>query len=117
VNHRDAPDPTERLIDAYAASLYRIGLHLTGSEKDAEEVALAALRAGALRRHAFEAESAFRSWLCGIAAGAANERARERQPACRIILRRPAHLRVMLVRRFRPERPHRIGRGTPGGAR
>lgn len=81
----DAPEMgIERLVDAYAAGIYSVAFHLTGSTEDAEEVTLVALREAARRIHSFERK--FRSWLYGIAARRANEWLRMRRSGGREIV-------------------------------
>jgi RNA polymerase sigma-70 factor (ECF subfamily) len=70
----------ESLIDRYGGGIYRLALYITGVGEDAEAVTRDALRAAANRMEMFPPESGFDSWVYRIAAQAAYQRARGRQP-------------------------------------
>jgi RNA polymerase sigma-70 factor, ECF subfamily len=76
---RDDPRAMETLVDTYGDRVYRLGLRITGSTQDAEEVAQDALWTAGRKIGTFKGESAFGSWLYRIAANAAYMKLRSRR--------------------------------------
>ncbi|MBI1847775.1 MAG: sigma-70 family RNA polymerase sigma factor [Candidatus Rokubacteria bacterium] len=76
---RDDPTAMETLVDTYGDRVYRLGLRITGSKEDAEEIAQDALWAAGRKIGTFKGESAFGSWLYRIAANAAYMKLRSRR--------------------------------------
>jgi RNA polymerase sigma-70 factor, ECF subfamily len=67
------------LVERFGDRVYRLGLRITGSREDAEEVAQDALWTAARKIGTFKGESAFGSWLYRIAANAAYMKLRTRK--------------------------------------
>ena len=67
------------LVERFGDRVYRLGLRITGSKEDAEEVAQDALWTAARKIGTFKGESAFGSWLYRIAANAAYMKLRARK--------------------------------------
>jgi RNA polymerase sigma-70 factor (ECF subfamily) len=76
---REDQDAAEELIERYADRVYRLGLRITGSREDADEVAQDALWTAARKIGTFKGDSAFGSWLYRIAANAAYMKVRGRR--------------------------------------
>jgi RNA polymerase sigma-70 factor, ECF subfamily len=76
---RDDPHAMETLVGTYGDRVYRLGLRITGSQQDAEEVAQDALWTAGRKIGTFKGESAFGSWLYRIAANAAYMKLRSRR--------------------------------------
>ena len=77
---RDDGDAVERLIERHGDGVYRLAMRIIGVNEDAEAAARDALEAASRRIETFTGESAFGSWIYRIAARAAHERLRARQP-------------------------------------
>ena len=75
-----APD---LLVERYGDRVYRLGLRITGSREDAEEVAQDALWTAARKIGTFKGDSAFGSWVYRIAANAAYMKLRSRKSKAR----------------------------------
>jgi RNA polymerase sigma-70 factor (ECF subfamily) len=67
------------LVERFGDRVYRLGLRITGSKEDAEEVAQDALWTAARKIGTFKGDSAFGSWLYRIAANAAYMKLRARR--------------------------------------
>ncbi len=78
-----APD---LLVERYGDRVYRLGLRITSSREDAEEVAQDALWTAARKIGTFKGDSAFGSWLYRIAANAAYMKLRTRKAKAREVL-------------------------------
>ena len=76
---REDEDAASTLVERYGDRVYRLGLRITGSPEDAEEVAQDALWTAARKIGTFKGESAFGSWLYRIAANAAYMKLRARK--------------------------------------
>jgi RNA polymerase sigma-70 factor, ECF subfamily len=76
---REDQDAAALLVERYGDKVYRLGLRITGSPEDAEEVAQDALWTAARKIGTFKGESAFGSWLYRIAANAAYMKLRARK--------------------------------------
>ena len=76
----NAPDV---LVERYGDRVYRLGLRITGSKEDAEEVAQDALWTAARKIATFKGDSAFGSWLYRITANAAYMKLRARKSKVR----------------------------------
>ena len=76
---REDEDAAALLVERYGDKVYRLGLRITGSPEDAEEVAQDALWTAARKIGTFKGESAFGSWLYRIAANAAYMKLRARK--------------------------------------
>lgn len=76
---REDEDAATTLVERYGDRVYRLGLRITGSPEDAEEVAQDALWTAARKIGTFKGESAFGSWLYRIAANAAYMKLRSRK--------------------------------------
>src|SRR5437867_7709529 len=81
--HRDllaqAPDAVETLVHRYGAKIFRLGLRITGSPEDAQEVSQDVLLNIVRKIGTFKGESALGSWIYRIAANAAYEKLRGRR--------------------------------------
>jgi RNA polymerase sigma-70 factor (ECF subfamily) len=80
---REDENATALLVERYGDRVYRLGLRITGSPEDAEEVAQDALWTAARKIATFKGESAFGSWLYRIAANAAYMKLRTRKAKSR----------------------------------
>ena len=78
-----APD---LLVERHGDRVYRLGLRITSSREDAEEVAQDALWTAARKIGTFKGDSAFGSWLYRIAANAAYMKLRARKSKAREVL-------------------------------
>jgi RNA polymerase sigma-70 factor (ECF subfamily) len=76
---RDDENAPALLVERYGDRVYRLGLRITSSPEDAEEVAQDALWAAARKIGTFKGDSAFGSWLYRIAANAAYMKLRARK--------------------------------------
>jgi RNA polymerase sigma-70 factor, ECF subfamily len=76
---REDEDAAATLVERYGDRVYRLGLRITGSPEDAEEVAQDALWTAARKIGTFKGQSAFGSWLYRIAANAAYMKLRARK--------------------------------------
>jgi RNA polymerase sigma-70 factor, ECF subfamily len=76
---REDENAAAMLVERYGDRVYRLGLRITGSPEDAEEVAQDALWTAARKIGTFKGESAFGSWLYRIAANAAYMKLRTRK--------------------------------------
>jgi RNA polymerase sigma-70 factor (ECF subfamily) len=76
---RDDENAAGLLVERYGDRVYRLGLRITGSPEDAEEVAQDALWTAARKIGTFKGDSAFGSWLYRIAANAAYMKLRARK--------------------------------------
>jgi RNA polymerase sigma-70 factor (ECF subfamily) len=76
---RDDENAADLLVERYGDRVYRLGLRITSSPEDAEEVAQDALWTAARKIGTFKGESAFGSWLYRIAANAAYMKLRARK--------------------------------------
>ena len=74
---------TDLLVERYGDRVYRLGLRITGSREDAEEVAQDALWTAARKIGTFKGDSAFGSWIYRIAANAAYMKLRTRKAKAR----------------------------------
>lgn len=75
---REDENAAAMLVERYGDRVYRLGLRITGSPEDAEEVAQDALWTAARKIGTFKGESAFGSWLYRITANAAYQKLRSR---------------------------------------
>jgi RNA polymerase sigma-70 factor (ECF subfamily) len=85
LRREDAHAP-ELLVERFGDRVYRLGLRITGSREDAEEVAQDALWAAARKIGTFKGDSAFGSWLYRIAANTAYMKLRTRKAKVREVL-------------------------------
>src|SRR5262249_44851623 len=76
---RDSPDAAEQLVERFGDRVYQLARRITGSHRDAEEVAQDALSTAARKIGAFKGGSVFSSWLSRIAANAAYEKLHARR--------------------------------------
>jgi RNA polymerase sigma-70 factor (ECF subfamily) len=82
LRREDATAP-DVLVERYGDRVYRLGLRITGSKEDAEEVAQDALWTAARKIGTFKGDSAFGSWLYRITANAAYMKLRARKSKMR----------------------------------
>ncbi len=82
LRREDATAP-DVLVERYSDRVYRLGLRITGSKEDAEEVAQDALWTAARKIGTFKGDSAFGSWLYRITANAAYMKLRARKSKMR----------------------------------
>jgi len=77
-----SPDPLafDRLIAEYADRIYSVGLRITGSAADAEDVMQETLLKAFERRATFRGEAAWTTWLYRIAVNEALMLVRRRRP-------------------------------------
>jgi len=80
---REDESAPDLLVERYGDKVYRLGLRITGSREDAEEVAQDALWTAARKIGTFKGDSAFGSWLYRIAANAAYMKLRTRKAKSR----------------------------------
>ena len=80
---REDEGAADLLVERYGDRVYRLGLRITGSREDAEEVAQDALWTAARKIGTFKGDSAFGSWLYRIAANAAYMKLRARKAKAR----------------------------------
>jgi len=80
---REDEGAADLLVERYGDRVYRLGLRITGSREDAEEVAQDALWTAARKIGTFKGDSAFGSWLYRIAANAAYMKLRARKTKAR----------------------------------
>jgi RNA polymerase sigma-70 factor (ECF subfamily) len=85
LRREDAYAP-ELLVERFGDRVYRLGLRITGSREDAEEVAQDALWTAARKIGTFKGDSAFGSWLYRIAANTAYMKLRTRKAKAREVL-------------------------------
>ena len=78
LRREEEPAP-DLLVERYGDRVYRLGLRITGSREDAEEVAQDALWTAVRKIGTFKGDSAFGSWLYRIAANAAYMKLRARK--------------------------------------
>src|SRR5262245_28144597 len=80
---REHESAADLLVERYGDRVYRLGLRITGSREDAEEVAQDALWTAARKIGTFKGDSAFGSWIYRIAANAAYMKLRTRKAKAR----------------------------------